>query len=63
MKTFHLGKKSRKKQPTNFYQYKIESEIAALQRSYGQLNRKMEEMHLENIQSDELLLKYLRRGG
>jgi hypothetical protein len=63
VKTSHFGKKSRKNQPINFYQYKIESEIAALQRSYNELNRKMEEMHLENIQSDELLLRYLRRGG
>lgn len=63
VKTAIVAKKSRKKQPTNFYHYKIDSQIAALNKKYDELKRKMEEQHLENINSDELLLKYFRRGG
>lgn len=61
MKKTHL-KKSRKQQPLNFYKYKIENEINALQKKYEELKRQMEEQHLENIQTDELLLKYLHKA-
>lgn len=62
MKTAIVAKKSRKKQPTSFYHYKIDSQIAALNRKYDELKRKMEEQHLENINSDEILLRHFRRG-
>lgn len=39
----------------------IQSQLAQLQRKYDELKQKMEDQHLENIQSDELLLKYFRK--
>ncbi|MCT8140163.1 hypothetical protein H1D32_22170 [Anaerobacillus sp. CMMVII] len=54
MKTTLIAK--RRKQPVDLYQF----EILALNKKYEELKRKMEEQHLENIHSDEMLLKYLR---
>ncbi|WP_161568222.1 hypothetical protein [Anaerobacillus alkaliphilus] len=39
----------------------IEAQLVSLNKKYDELRRKMEEQQLENIQSDELLLKYLRK--
>ena len=53
----------KKRQSSSAYRSKIEKELDFLHRKYEYLKEKMEQQHLENIQSDELLLRYIQKRG